>query len=290
MNPTVELKLGWPAPHMWQVEPGMIRVRHIMAALPAAAFTLLPHGSNSVQAAEDDGISYAVPYAGVDSIADSTFFYSGAIVALEPHPNAKSNILIHGFAGRGEFTYPSVIAPDGEVDGILTWLRGTVGYQTNAGNLRLTGHVGIDYQDYDLTPNDPGNLVNGSETGFFVSGDIETINPKPLFFSAIGQYSTAYEWYWTRVRTGYAIGQGDYAFQKVIFGPEGSFFGNIGFDAQRAGGFLSFPVKLGSTPLSITLSGGYQWVGDDEEGGQVVGGIGGVGDTAYGSLNINAVF
>jgi hypothetical protein len=93
----------------------------------------------------------------------------------------------------------------------LTWLRGTVGY-----HLRLTGHVGIDYQDYELSPDDPGNAVNGPETGFFVSGDVETINPKPFFFSAIGQYSTAYEWYWTRVRSGYALGQGDYAFQKII--------------------------------------------------------------------------
>jgi Cellulose biosynthesis protein BcsS len=185
---------------------------------------------------------------------------------------------------------PSVISADGEVDGVLTWLRGTVGYQTNAGNLRLTGNVGVDYQDYDLSPDDPGNPVNGSETGFFVSGDTEIINPKPFFFGAIGQYSTAYEWYWSRVRTGFAFGQGDYAFQKVIFGPEGIFFGNIGFDAQRAGGFLSFPVKLGATPLSITLSGGYQWIGGDDEGGEIVGGIGGVENTPYGSLSFHAVF
>ncbi len=272
-----------------------------MAALPVAALVLSAIGSGDALAEvgtygtnttspTDDGISYAVPYAGVDSIVDSTFAYTGGIIALQPRPNAKSNILIQGFAGRGEFNYPSTLSTDGEVDGVLTWLRGTVGYQTSAGNIRLTGHVGIDYQDYELSPNDPGNPVNGPETGLFVSGDVETNNPKPFFFSAMGQYSTAYEWYWSRVRPGFALGQGDYAFQKVIFGPEGIFFGNIGFDAQRFGGFLSFPVKLGKTPLSITFSGGYQWIGGDDEGGEIVGGIGGVENTPYGSFNINALF
>jgi hypothetical protein len=92
----------------------MIRFRHIMVALPVAAFTLSSYGSSNALAQDvkygpdgtvtDDGISYTVPYAGVDAIADSHFFYSGAVVGLAPRPNATSNIVIGGFAGRGEFS------------------------------------------------------------------------------------------------------------------------------------------------------------------------------------------
>ena len=76
----------------------------------------------------------------------------------------------------------------------------------------------------------PGNDVSGAETGLFVSGDFETIDPKPFYVGAMGQYSTAFEWYWSRAAAS-ATSSG-----KIVVGPEGIFFGNIGFDAQRAGG------------------------------------------------------
>jgi hypothetical protein len=96
----------------------------------------------------------------------------------------------------------------------------------------------------------------------------------------IGQYSTANKWYWSRARAGYAFG-------KVVVGPEGVVLGNIGFDARRGGGFVSFPLKINSNrSLWVTVSGGYQWTSSDDSGGQVFGNIGGTGNTPYGGVNI----
>ena len=79
---------------------------------------------------------------------------------------------------------------------------------------------------------------------------VETVEPKPIYVGLIGQYSTANRWYWSRARTGYSFG-------KVVVGPEGIVLGNIGFDAQRAGGFLSFPLKISSSrSLGVAFSAG----------------------------------
>lgn len=171
-----------------------------------------------------------------------------------------------------------------QVEGDATWLRGMVGYQMMIPDYRFTTSVGIDWQDNRLSPEDADNPVSGTRTGFVIQADLETVEPKPIYVGLIGQYSTANRWYWSRARTGYAFG-------KVVVGPEGIVLGNIGFDAQRAGGFLSFPLKISSSrSLGVTFSGGYQWTGDDEENGEVIGNIGGTGNTPYGGVNIYTVF
>jgi hypothetical protein len=80
----------------------MIRFPQMLGALPAVTLLLSAACSSDVLAEDgsygsngdfkDDGISYAVTYTGVDSIVDSTFGYTGGIVALEPRPGATSNI------------------------------------------------------------------------------------------------------------------------------------------------------------------------------------------------------
>jgi hypothetical protein len=275
---TTDIKVVWTPQQPWH-DSEMIRVRLVMAGLPIVALALPAIGSGAMAG---DIVDYVVPYGGVDVVQDSVFAYSGTIVALKH--SATSHIMLQGFVGKGNFTYPSSIAPDGDVDGDATWLRGMVGYQTNVANLRFTGYVGLDWQDYELSPPDASNPTAGSEAGFFTSADFETIDPKPFYVGLMGQASTAYHWYWTRARAGYE-------FKKIVVGPEGIFFGNIGFDAQRAGGFVTIPIKLGQHgAFGLTLSGGYQWIGDDEDDGQVVGSIGGVSDSPYGSVNITAGF
>jgi hypothetical protein len=258
----------------------MIRAKDIAVSLPLLSFAL-----TSPPAWAEDAIRYLVPYGGVDTVQDSVFGYSGIIAAIPD--GEQSNIMLHGWIGKGAYNYPSVLSSDGEIDGDATWLHGLIGYQTNAWNQRFTGYVGVDYQDYELSPPDPGNEVSGAETGFFVSGDFETIDPKPFYAGAIAQYSTAFQWYWSRARVGYEFER----LGKIVVGPEGVFFGNIGFDAQRAGGFLFIPVALGKhASAGLTLSGGYQWIGGDDNNGVITGSVGGVSDSPYGSINLHTAF
>lgn len=256
----------------------MKRVHRLLASLPITAL-----GLSAAPCAFADGISYTVPYGGVDVIQDAVFAYSGVVVALKQDAS-WSGFVLQGFIGKGGYSYQTSGVSTGEVDGDATWLRGLVGYQTYSANLRFAGYVGVDWQNNDLSPKDPGNPVSGSATGVMVTGEMESRDAKQLYVNLIGQYSTANDWYWTRARGGYAFGG------KLIVGPEGVFFGNVGFNAQRAGGFVTLPVKISGKPVGITFSGGYQWIGDGDQAGQMFGNVGGSTNSQYGSLNIYALF
>jgi hypothetical protein len=226
--------------------------------------------------------TYIVLYSGVDIVEDAHFFYSGGIMALNKDIS-RNGFLLQGFLGTGDYEYDSSSVPGGEVDADLTMLRGMVGYQWFTPGIRVAGYVGVDWQDNDLNPKDPENPVEGSETGFLVSGEFETVESKPFYLGAIGQYSTAHDTYWSQARVGWRFG-------NFVVGPEGIFMGNITYDAQRAGAFVSVPLNLArDVYFEVTLSGGYQWISDDDDG-QDFGGIGGTSDGAYGNIGFSTAF
>lgn len=227
--------------------------------------------------------TYVVLYSGVDFVEDAHFFYSGGIVALN-RDISKNGVLLQGFLGTGDYEYQTTGVPGGNVDADLTMIRGMIGYQWFTPGTRIAGYVGFDWQDHDLNPKDPANPVAGSEGGFLVSGEMETVETKPLYLGLIGQYSTAHDTYWARARAGYRFG-------RFVIGPEGVFLGSVTYDAQRAGGFISVPLNLArDVYFEVTLSGGYQWIGDDNTNGTDFGGIGGTQDGGYGNIGFSTSF
>ena len=226
--------------------------------------------------------TYIVLYSGVDVVEDAHFFYSGGIVALNKDIS-RNGFLLQGFIGTGDYEYANSAVPGGNVDADATMLRGMLGYQWFTPGIRIAGYVGVDWQDNDLNPKDPSNPVEGSETGFLVSGEFETVESKPYYLGAIGQYSTAHDTYWSQARVGWRFG-------NFVIGPEGIFMGNITYDAQRAGGFVSVPINLKrDVNFELTFAGGYQWISDDDDGTDF-GGIGGTSDGAYGNIGFSTAF
>lgn len=260
------------------VTASLIAALGVWSGSSAYATSLDFYGPNG--AGED--ATYIVLYSGVDLVDDAHFFYSGGIVALN-RDISRSGFLLQGFVGSGDYEYFTSDVPGGKVDADLTMLRAMLGYQVYSSNMRFALYGGVDWQDNDLNPRDPENPVAGEETGFIASGELETVETRPLYLGLIGQYSTANKTYWSRIR-------GGYRFRHIVAGPEGVFFGNgeSPYDAQRAGGFVSLPININSdVSFELTAAGGYQWVSEDGGG---FGGIGGSSNSAYFNIGFATAF
>jgi len=145
----------------------------------------------------------------------------------------------------------------------------------NGGSLTIS--VGVDHQNHDLTPNDPANSVRGSETGFKVAADLNREGEHHLL-SVIGNYSTAFDSYWTRGRLGLKH-------NRLTIGPEAIALGDEGFDAQRVGAFATATLHLNPySPMDVTVSGGFQF-SDDDNGFGSRGGDGG-----YAAVNFSFAY
>lgn len=252
--------------------------RHILGcgALAVAA-------SGAAHAADLNGLHEAEPattaksvvtFSGADWVKDASYFYSGVILALN-RDLARDGLRLKGFAGVPLYEYNSNgIKFDG--DGVQADLM--IGYSWIRPFLTFSAYVGIDYQDYDVTPHDPDSKVTGSETGFKVSADLSSAYDSPFYINLIGSYSTAFDSYWTRSRIGYNGG-------RLVIGPEVVAMGNEGYRAHRIGGFVSIPLELTSGVHSeISAHLGHQYV-DEDEGGSFHGGEG-----TYGGIDFSLVF
>src|SRR5204863_7744823 len=93
--------------------------------------------------------------------------------------------------------------------------------------------IGVDYQNFRLSPDDPTAPVRGTEFGAKIVGNITSADKLPYYYSLQGAYSTAFNSYWARARIGLNR-------SGVTFGPETIVVGSDSFDAHRLGGFTTF--------------------------------------------------
>jgi len=215
-----------------------------------------------------------VTFSGSDWGKDASYFYSGIIYALN-RDLGRDGVVLRGFAGVPMFEYDNgkeTIDGDG-IQGDLM-----IGYMWQRPFATFSAYVGVEYQDYDLTPDDPSNKVQGSETGFKVAADLSSAYESPFYFNLSGSYSTAFDSYWARGRVGYNAG-------RFVIGPEVTAMGSEGFDAHRVGGFVTLRFELSPAISSeITAYAGHQFM-DGESGGSSRGGEG-----TYGGVGFSLVF
>jgi hypothetical protein len=184
-------------------------------------------------------------WVGPDFTQDSYYIFSGADIAVNGDLSRPGFVINLESGGSGS-------------DGTLVDVLVRAGYQgllsSNVGwEAKIGVHVEVDNED--------------THEGFTAQAAAEVRDPKPFYWGMQGDYSTVFNSYYTRARVGYEL-------EKLLIGPEGVFFGSDGTNDQRAGGFVTFPVRL--TPKfkpDLTVSSGYQWV-QSEEGQPAAGGIG----------------
>jgi hypothetical protein len=237
-----------------------------------AIILLLATNGVSAEVSRAEGPKTVV-FTGVDlAPRDTVATWLGAIYAVNGLAHDSLYLRVLGAYAWYDYTSGAGLGP---IDGRAALFDAQIGYQVVRSNIRAGLSIGVENQDFHLSPDDPGNRLRGSETGFKVMGDVGTLIARPWFFDVIGSYSTAFESYWVRGRVGYEL-------WKIVIGPEVVFYGNSDFRAERVGGFFQFDVPVGHVFTRTSLSVGYEHTDDDN----VFGGREG----AYGTLNFAFAF
>jgi Cellulose biosynthesis protein BcsS len=220
------------------------------------------------------------------------FAYTESYVALNGDWS-RPGLLMRATIGAGPYNYANHDVPGGRVDAVLISGDLMLGYHGSLGKAAdWNALIGLDVEDNQLDPNDPSNPVRGSQAGFKVAGEIEAQEQRTFYYHLEGEYTAAYQTYWSRVRIGHN-------FETLVAGPECVFFGDETYDAQRIGGFLKFPFRL-SKQLKphIVVAGGYGFLsqkdtgvgGSADRGNAAFDGIGGEGNSGYATASLQFDF
>ncbi len=236
----------------------------------AAALAVLTIAAGTASAGEAVRIT-------TESLYKEDASYSTA--ALEYALNGDINrdgLFLRIFGGYGQYDYDTPLIA-GSVDTDV-WLGDVgIGYQTVSGGLMLTAFVGVGYENYDQSPRDPTNSLDGSEWGVKGGAEVETVAGSPIYFDAVGSYSSGFDTYFARGRVGANLGNG------FILGPEVGVLGNEETDQIRYGAFLAgLPTiwsLLTNDGSKMTIAVGY--AESDNDDGEVRLGD----DSIYGSIN-----
>jgi Cellulose biosynthesis protein BcsS len=252
-----------------------------LAAIGTSAYA---DGSIKYGAVPEQPPERGVVFGGVDIVNGAQYYFDGIIVSLNGDMNKD------GFVLRA---YGSLVDYDlnpGHGQGLQTDLM--LGYHINRDRYDASIYIGGDWQNYTLHPENFTDNPRGTEFGFKVAADMETSKELPYYLALNGMYSTAFDSFWVRARTGF--NRDGFYRDRITFGPEAIVMGNTGFDAQRVGGFVTFDLKLlpGRPPVEITFSSGYQFVNGSNNDSTSTGNnsSSGGGQGVYGAVVLSTTF
>ncbi|MGH1379049.1 MAG: cellulose biosynthesis protein BcsS [Alphaproteobacteria bacterium] len=218
----------------------------------SAAFLAL---ASTVPAMAQDSGDKTAYWAGVDFTDDSTFGYAGVAYAL------NGTLLEDGWLGRiglgyGQYEYNTVAVSGLGVDGDNIRANAMIGYQKYLGTMLVSAFAGIDYNDHDLSPNDPGNDVDGSKAGVMAQVEVRKDFDELTQLNFNVNYSTAYDNYYASTRLERDMG-------SFKIGPQFSVLGSESFDQKRLGVYVATDRLL---PVNLSFKVGQSWAsrrGDD---------------------------
>jgi hypothetical protein len=214
-----------------------------------------------------------VIFTGIDANRGSFYAFAGTIVALNGDLG-RDGLAVRAYTGTVGFDLDPGDGRGWQADLMLGYLFNRKEY---SGGI----FVGVDYQNFSLSPDDPTAPVRGTEVGAKIAGNLTSADDLPYHYSLQGAYSTAFNSYWARARIGLNR-------SGVTFGPEAIVVGSDSFDAHRLGGFITFKIDALRTPIELTLSAGHHFVSDTK--GSATTGTSGGNDGAYGALVFAIVF
>jgi cellulose biosynthesis protein BcsS len=285
----VRLRTIWAAAALWAAslwlaamltaQPGLAQQASDKSDAGPGAADLNPMflGARDRKVVQDPGALSTVWYSGYDVARGSQYVFTGASYALNGDLS-RNGFYLRAYGSRVDFDLDPGDGRGYQLDVML-------GYRVTLGKVFGGVYIGADYQNFRLDPDDPFAEVRGTEWGFKVAADVATLrNGLPYYLGLEGNYSTAFQTYWARARTGLTL-------HGVTFGPEGIALGDVGFDAQRVGGFIIFDVPLWSrsTPLEVSLHVGHQFVAGSGSNNGTEGSVAG-GEGTYGGITLVLVF
>lgn len=184
-------------------------------------------------------------FTGIDATDDSYYLYAGWIHSFTDLDTSGAAIKLTFGGGEYDFNTAAGVGVNG--DTFNTDLL--IGYRFNSGDWQSGAFIGISYKDSSQSVLVPTNRAVGDETSVAIELELhhEGNQGNPVYVDLRGNYSDAFETYWTRGQLGYNFG-------GFVVGAETAFLGNQDFDQQRYGAFGKVSI---SDVSSITLSLGY---------------------------------
>jgi Cellulose biosynthesis protein BcsS len=240
------------------------------------------------QQSDDENAKKAVTiYSEIDVTKSAYDIDTEAYVALNGN-SSLPGLLMYASIDAGHYDYRNTDVPGGRVSAIPisgNLMLGYQGYTRENANWNVL--IGVDVEDNELHPNDPSNPVRGSQVGFSVKAEIESDDERPFYYDLDGEYTTAYQTFYSRWRIGYGS-------STLKIGPEVTLVGDETYDAQRIGGFLRFPLQsFRKLEPYVTIASGYENLSWSDKTSGATGGFGGIagdGPGPYGTASLEFDF
>jgi hypothetical protein len=213
------------------------------------------------------------------NVAPQSLYWYGEVDHAFNGDIDKTGFLLRISSSLAAYNYEATLARLGEIDGLLYQVDVMPGYQIVRGGSTFGAYLGFDFQDSQLSPNDPTNAVNGSKGGIKIALSYEYDEKKdPITGSVDGEYSSVFDTYYVEAKLGLRLGD------KLVAGPEAEADGDTGYNGQTLGGYATYTFDVAEdVSFDATLSAGHQFVGG---GGSGPGG----GAGTYGTLEITTDF
>jgi hypothetical protein len=178
----------------------------------------------SAAAGPGDTVLY---FSGTDLWRNGTFLYGG--VVWSPWGLDHEGFALKAFASGGTYNYISGALGGMEVQGRELKAELMPGWRFKWDKTELKVFAGLDLQNHQLSPDDPGSKLRGNDVGLRVAFEFWT-EPTPLtMFTANGSVSTIVNSYDARAAFGWRT------FESFYTGPEIQAFATDDYSQQRIG-------------------------------------------------------
>jgi len=229
----------------------MKSLRVILNAAAALTLFSIPAMGKDLEEMPDDPPEKALVFTGVDFTSQRSYTgYLGGNFAPWGDLDT-SGFRLSLFGASGTYRYDTTVGTASTtIKGLFETSDFLIGYGSNSDNFSAKFMVGLNVQNQVLLQTDPNNPVQGTRAGLKLQGDFYA-NPTPqIMLFGLGQYSTAFQSYYSEFKFGYEL----FGLREVFVGPHLLVEGNQQYEQWRVGGHIT-GFKLGSMELGV--AGGY---------------------------------
>lgn len=205
-------------------------------------------------AAAGDGATLLL-FSGGDIWRHGGFLHGGLLYS--PGGLANDGFTFRAVISGGRYRYLSGGLGNIWVAGQETVFQFTPGWRWRSGTTEIKVFAGVDLQRHDLTPDDPGSRLRGTQAGGRVAFEFWT-EPVPAMMVAVdGSLSSVATSYSLRAATGWRV------FDRFYIGPEAQGFASGDYRQVRAGLHIT-GLRFG--PLEWSAGAGFARDSDRQTG------------------------
>jgi hypothetical protein len=162
--------------------------------------------------------------------------FVGGVWAPMTHSLDADGILVRGEYVYVNYDFNTRLSATGTGHGTLNRANAEIGYQLVRFGLASSVFVGPDYQNFSISPSTARGRGLNDKVGANFVGRVARAGVQEFPVSLEGNFSTANNTYWAKLRPGKNFGQ-------FTVGPEIGMLGNNDFDEAHYGGFASINIS-----------------------------------------------